>query len=153
VRSGTFATALDAACGVALAEAVADRPALRVRIGAMGDRLAAGLASLDGVRRNGPTDPAKRLPNIVHLSIEGIGSDALALELDRAGLAASGGAACGSGAAAASPVLAAAGIDGTPLRLSLGWSSVDADVDRALEVLHDVIPRLRARRLTAEVAR
>ncbi len=149
VRSGTFATGLVAACGVALTEAVADRRALRACVGAMNERLAAGLVALDGVRRNGPTDPAHRLPNIVHLSIDGVASDALALELDRAGVAASGGAACGSGAAAASPVLAAAGIDGTPLRLSLGWTSTDADVDRALEVLHDVIPRLRAGRLSA----
>lgn len=144
VRSGTFAAALDAACGAALEEAVRDREALRRRCRSLSDRLAAELISLDGVHRNGPTDPAHRLASIVHLSLDGVDPDRLALELDRAGLAASGGAACGSGASAASPVLQATGVSGTPLRLSLGWTSTAADVDRALDVLTTVIPRLRA---------
>lgn len=143
VRSGTFAAGLDAACGAAVAAAVADRPALRPRLRALTDRLADGLTRLDGVRRNGPTDRGQRLASHVHLSLDGVGSEALALELDRAGLAASSGAACGAGATKASHVLEAAGIAGTPLRLSLGWPSTDADVDRAIDVLTDVVPRLR----------
>jgi cysteine desulfurase len=69
---------------------------------------------------------------------------ALSLALDRAGIAASSGAACGAGATKASHVLEATGIVGTPLRLSLGWTSTDDEVDRALDVLGDVIPALRA---------
>jgi cysteine desulfurase len=143
VRSGTFAAGLDAACGAALSAAVADRMALRARLRALTDRLAAGLLAVEGVRRNGPTDPEQRLASHVHLSLDGVGSEALALALDRAGIAASSGAACGAGATKASHVLEAAGVTGTPLRLSLGWTSTEADVDRALEVLTDVLPRLR----------
>jgi cysteine desulfurase len=143
VRSGTFAAGLDAACGAALTAAVADRPGLRSRLRALTDRLAAGLLALEGVRRNGATDPEQRLASHVHLSLDGVASDALALALDRAGIAASSGAACGAGATKASHVLEAAGVTGTPLRLSLGWTSTEADVDRALEVLTDVLPRLR----------
>ncbi len=143
VRSGTFAAARDAACGAAVTAAVADRDGLRDRLRRLTDRLADGVTALDGVRRNGPADPAWRLASHVHLSIDGVDGAALTLELDRAGVAAASGAACGAGATKASHVLVACGIEGTPLRLSLGWPSTDADVDRALDVLTDVIPRLR----------
>lgn len=145
VRSGTFAAGLDAACGAALAAAVADRSALRLRLRRLSERLGVGLLAVDGVRRNGPADPAQRLASHVHLSLDGVASDALALALDRAGIAASSGAACGAGATKASHVLEAAGVMGTPLRLSLGWPSTQADVDRAIDVLTDVVPRLRRR--------
>jgi cysteine desulfurase len=154
VRSGTFAVGLDAACGAALGAAVADRGSLRARLTALSDRLAHGLTALPGVRRNGPSDPSHRLASHVHVSLEGVGPEALGLELDRAGLAASSGAACGAGATKASHVLEAAQVTGTPLRLSLGWTSTDADVDRALDILTEVIPRLRAdtqRSLAADV--
>jgi cysteine desulfurase len=144
VRSGTFAVGLVAALAAGLDAAVDDRPALRTRLRLLTDRLAAGLVALDGVRRNGPTDPDRRLASHLHLAFDGVDPSALALALDRAGIAASAGSACGSGAATTSPVLAACGVDGTPLRLSLGWTSTDADVDRAIDVLTDVVPRLRA---------
>jgi cysteine desulfurase len=144
VRSGTFAVGLDAACGAAIQAAAADRTGLRARLRALSDRLAAGLVVLDGVRRNGPEEAERRLASHVHVSIDGVDPAALSLALDRAGVAASSGAACGAGAAKASHVLEACGITGTPLRLTLGWPSSDADVDRALEVLTEVVPSLRA---------
>jgi cysteine desulfurase len=144
VRSGTFAVGLDAACGAAVRAAAAARPALRQRLRELSDRLAVGLVALDGVRRNGPAEPERRLPSHVHVSIDGVDPTALSLALDRAGIAASSGAACGAGATKASHVLEATGIVGTPLRLSLGWTSTDHEVDRALDVLGDVIPALRA---------
>jgi cysteine desulfurase len=144
VRSGTFAAALDAACGAGLTAAVADRGALRERLRGLTDRLAAGLTAIDGVRRNGPVEADARLASHVHLGVDGVDGAALTLALDRAGISASSGAACGAGAAKASHVLEATGIPGTPLRLSLGWPSTDADVDRAVDVLTDVIPALRS---------
>jgi len=145
VRSGTFATGLDAACGEALTAAVRDRTDLRERLRTMTDRLAGALTALDGVRRNGPVDPAQRLASHVHLGIDEVDGGALSVALDRAGLDVSSGAACGSGAAKASHVLEATDVAGTPLRLSLGWTSTQADVDRAIDVLTDVIPSVRAR--------
>lgn len=143
VRSGTFAVGLDAACGAALTAAVADRAELRARVRERSDRLAAALTALDGVVRSGPADPAHRLASHVHLRLDRVDPDGLAMALDAAGIVASGGAACGAGALRASHVLTACGMTGTPLRLSLGWTSTDADVDRAIEVLTELVPRLR----------
>lgn len=144
VRSGTFAVGLDAACGAALTAAVADRPALRARLRGWTDRLAAEVVALDGVRRSGPADPALRLASHVHLLLDGVAPEALSLALDGAGVAASSGAACGAGAMKASPVLEACGLVGTPLRLSLGWTTTEVEVDRAIDVLTDLVPRLRS---------
>lgn len=145
VRSGTFAVGLDAACGAAVDAAVADRDDLRARLTRLSDRLATGLTAIDGVHRNGPTDPAWRLASHVHIGIEAADPEALGVALDRAGVAASTGSACASGAGRPSPVVEACGLTGTPLRLSLGWTSTEADVDRALDVLTDVVPRVRIR--------
>jgi cysteine desulfurase len=145
VRSGTFAVGLDVACAAALRAAAADRADLDARLQALSQRLADGATQLEGVHRNGPAEAAWRLSSHVHLSLEAADPDALRLELDRAGVAASTGSACASGAGHASPVVEACGITGTPLRLSLGWTSTDQDVDRALDVLADVVPRVRLR--------
>jgi cysteine desulfurase len=143
VRSGTFAVGLIAACGVALERAVTEREGLRARLGGLSDRLAAGLATIDGVRRSGPTDPAARLASHVHVMIDGVDGDALALALDEAGVAASSGSACSSGAGRRSHVLEACGLAGTPLRLSLGWTTTPEEVDHAVAALRRLIPRLR----------
>ena len=145
VRSGTFAVGLDVAMAAALEATAAERDDLDERLRRLSGRLADGATAIDGVHRNGPADDAWRLSSHVHLSLEAADPDALRLELDRAGLAASTGSACASGAGHASPVVTACGIDGTPLRLSLGWTSTEEDVDRALDVLTDVVPRVRLR--------
>lgn len=153
VRSGTFAAALDAACGAAVVFADATRPMTAARVERLADRLATGLTAMRGVRRNGPVDPAARLASHVHVSIDGVDPQALTLALDRAGVEVSAGAACGSGAATPSHVLAAADVRGdAALRFSLGWPSTDADVDRALDVVGEVVPRLRAARTLAPLA-
>lgn len=144
VRSGTFATALIASVAAALRETVADRPRVNETLTRLSDTLAQQLTALSGVRRNGPTDEAKRLASHVHLSIDGVASELLGLRLDALGIATSGGAACSSGATTASHVLTAAGITGTPLRLSLGWDTTDEDVDTAITQLATTIAALQA---------
>lgn len=143
VRSGTFAVALVAAAAAALEATVAERSALAARLAALSDRLAEGLTALPGVRREGPEASTARLASHVHLSIEGVDGDALALELDRVGVAASSGSACGSGAGRPSHVREACGLEGTPLRCSLGWTTRDEDIDLALERITTAIARLR----------
>jgi cysteine desulfurase len=143
LRSGTFAVGLIAACGLALERAVEERDALRTRLRALSDRLAAGLTAVEGVERSGPTDPAHRLASHVHVTIDGIDGDALALALDEAGVAGSSGSACSSGAGHGSHVLAACGLEGTPLRLSLGWTTTEADIDHAVRAIATLVPRLR----------
>ncbi len=90
-------------------------------------------------------DPVDRVPHIVCFGVEGVEPQAVLLGLDRAGIAAHSGSACSSEALEPSPVLEAMGVDAHhSLRLSVGWSTTDADIDRALAALPTVLADLRA---------
>lgn len=107
------------------------------------DRIRAAIAELDGVTPYG--DPDHRLPHLVCLGIEGIEPQGVLLGLDRAGIAAHSGSACATESLEPSPVLEAMGVDAhRSLRLSVGWSSTDADIDLLLPALAPTIDRLRA---------
>jgi cysteine desulfurase len=85
-----------------------------------------------------------RLPHLVCFGIPGIEPQAVLLGLDRAGIAAHSGSACSSEALEPSPVLAAMGVDAhRSLRVSVGWSSTEDDVDALLDALPRVIADLR----------
>jgi cysteine desulfurase len=107
------------------------------------DRLATALGSLPGVTAFGhPTD---RAPHLVCFGIEGVEPQAVLLGLDQAGIAAHSGSACATESLEPSPVLAAMGVDAErSLRLSVGWSTTDADIDAVLAALPPVLERLRA---------
>ena len=112
------------------------------------DRVRAGVAELDGVREYG--DPQHRLPHLVCLGIDGIEPQGVLLGLDRAGVAAHSGSACATESLEPSPVLLAMGVDAhRSLRISVGWSTTDADIDRLLTALPVTIDRLRALGTTA----
>jgi cysteine desulfurase len=99
-------------------------------------------AAIDGVVVYG--DPVERTPHIVCLGVLGIEPQAVLLGLDRAGIAAHSGSACSSEALEPSPVLAAMGVDAhRSLRVSVGWSSTDADIDALLDALPLVLADLR----------
>jgi cysteine desulfurase len=72
------------------------------------------------------------------------------IALDLAGVAVSSGSACSSGKVAPSHVLAAMGAPAElargAIRLSLGWASTDADVDRFAQAFASVMARMRAAR-------
>jgi cysteine desulfurase len=149
LRSGTHNVAGIVGMAAALRRAAADREATAARVGGLRDRLAEGLlAAVPGAVRTGGGEGAPRLPGALHLCIPGIESEALLFLLDEAGVCASAASACASGAHQASHVLAAMGIGpelgAGALRLSLGWTSTDADVDHALRVIPDAVARLRA---------
>ncbi len=147
VRSGTFAAALDAAFGAAVEAAVDDRHRLASTATAQVARLRQVATALDGVHVHGPTAASDRLATHLHLGIDGVEAELLSFGLDQAGVAVSTGAACAAGAAATSHVTAACGIDDAAvLRLSVGWTTTDDDVERAADVLVDVVTRLRAGR-------
>jgi cysteine desulfurase len=134
------AAGLGAACA-ALAGGRLDDEAARAR--ALTDRVLAAVPRLDGVRVYG--DPADRLPQVVCLGIDGIEPQAVLLGLDQAGVAAHSGSACASEGLEDSPVLAAMGVDAhRSLRVSVGWSTTDADVDALLDALPPILERLRA---------
>lgn len=103
---------------------------------------AVGSGELKGVRVYG--DPDNRLPHIVCLGFDDVEPQAVVLGLDRAGVAVHSGSACSSEGFEPSPVLEAMGVDAHhSLRISAGWSSTDADIDRFLDALPHVLDELR----------
>jgi cysteine desulfurase len=107
------------------------------------DAVGGTVAGFDGLRVYG--DPVGRVPHIVCLGVEGIEPQAVLLGLDRAGIAAHSGSACSSESLEPSPVLEAMGVDAHhSLRLSVGWSTTDAEIDRLLDALPAVLGELRA---------
>lgn len=91
---------------------------------------------------------AERVPNTVQISVPGIDGEALLLHLDRAGFAVSSGSACAAGNHAPSHVLIA--MDVAPdlargaLRISLGRSTTQAQLDAFCQALHAAIAQLRS---------
>ena len=145
-RSGTPNVAGAVGTAAALAATVADRGEVVDRVEAMRDRLADGLlAALPGAVETG--DRRHRVAGILHLRIPGVESEAAVVLLDEAGVAASAGAACSSGAVEPSHVLEAMGLDrrgaSSGLRLSLGVTTTGQDVDHALARIPGVVDRLR----------
>ena len=129
-----------AACG-ALADGRLAAEADRAR--QLTDRVLAGVAELDGIPAYG--DPVDRLPHLVCLGIDGVEPQAVLLGLDAAGVAVHSGSACSSEALEPSPVLEAMGVDAhRSLRVSVGWSTTDTDIDAFLATLPRVVSDLRA---------
>lgn len=88
---------------------------------------------------------APRLSNTVCLAVPGVTAQTLLMGLDLAGVAVSAGSACSSGKLSPSHVLMAMGEDflaGSAIRLSLGWASVDQDVDRFLDAFDVLVKRI-----------
>lgn len=118
-----------------------DEEALAAR--AHTERVLAAATAIPGVVAYGDAD--RRLPHLICLGVQGIEAEAVLLGLDQAGIAAHSGSACSSESLEPSPVLAAMGVDAErSLRVSVGWSTSDADVDAFAEALPGVVARLRA---------
>jgi cysteine desulfurase len=91
------------------------------------------------------SEDADRVPHIVCLSIGGVLGEAVLLSLDQVGVAAHSGSACSSEVLEPSPVLAAMGADpDRSLRLSVGWSTTDDDVDAFEQAFPAAVSRLRS---------
>lgn len=97
------------------------------------------------VRLNGHRE--KRLPGNVNFSFEFIEGESLLLMLDLKGIAASSGSACTSGSLDPSHVLLAIGLPHEKahgsLRITFGDENTDEDVDYLMEVLPEIVRRLR----------
>lgn len=91
--------------------------------------------------------PVKRLPKNVSVIIKYVEGESVLLNLDMAGIAASTGSACSSGALEASPVLMAVGLPHElahgSIRFSLGRLNTDKDIDKVLDVLPKIVEKLR----------
>jgi len=116
------------------------------RVRAMRDRFEKGiLETVTGASINGAD--ADRLPNTSNVFFEGIESQAALMLLDRYQICCSAGSACRTGSGEGSHVLRAMrGSDGRgrgSLRFSFGRFNSDADVEKALETIPQVIAKLR----------
>ncbi len=84
------------------------------------------------------------LPHLVCLGISDVEPQAVLIALDRVGVAAHSGSSCASESLEPSPVLEAMGVDAHhSLRLSVGWTTTDDDVDAAAQALQEALADLR----------
>ena len=147
LRGGTENVAGIIGYGVACELAADERAEREGRYGKLRDRLWAGIeANVKDVRWNG--SPGSVLTNTLNVEFVGVAGEVLVQALDLEGVAVSAGAACHSGSIEPSKVLTAMGR--TPeqargsLRLSVGWGVDEAQIDRAIELLTDLVPRVRS---------
>jgi cysteine desulfurase len=155
-RPGTHDVAGIVGMAAAMRAAVDERDQNVTRVGELRDRLADGLsASILDVRetavRPGVGELLGRSTKLAyscHLCIAGVDQEELLVLLDDEGVCASAGAACASGAIEPSHVLLAMGLSATEaksaVRLSLGYTTTDDEVDHVLAVMPKVVERLRA---------
>jgi cysteine desulfurase len=146
LRPGTLPTALCVGFGAACALARQELAAAAARIRELRDRLYRGLREAAGdLRLNGAAEP--RLPNNLNVCLPGI--DALDLLAELPELALSTGAACASGSQEPSPVLRALGLSDediyASIRIGLGRTTTEREIDLAIERLAAALRRLRAR--------
>ena len=156
VRSGTPDVAGAVAMAAAARIAVEGLETNSARVAALRDRLVEGvLASIEDAHLSGPRGE-RRLPGNAHFTFRGCEGDSLLMLLDAKGIECSTGSACTAGVAQPSHVLIAMGADPASargsLRLSLGHTSTDADVDAALAVLPAAVERARLAALASSGA-
>jgi len=129
----------------AAAAALAGRGRIAAEAGAARartDRLLTAARAVDGVLPYGDVD--RRVPHILCLGIGGVEAEPVLLGLDQAGVAVHSGSSCSSESLEPSPVLEAMGADSErSLRLSVGWSTTDSDVDAFVDAFPGVVAGLR----------
>lgn len=97
---------------------------------------------------NGAFNEDHMTPQTMNIWFKGVRSDALLTDLDLAGVVAAAGSACTAGSLEPSHVLVAMYGQASPrisesLRISLGMTNTSADIDRLINVLADLIPKLK----------
>jgi cysteine desulfurase len=149
LRAGTENVAAIAGFGAAARVAMAQLTSEPARLAGLRDALADRVmrAALEAVVFGANVD---RLTNTLCFALPGVVAETLVIALDLAGVAVSSGAACSSGKVARSHVLDAMGVDAAlaagAIRLSLGWSSDEADVAHFGEALGEIAARMKKRR-------
>ncbi len=146
VRSGTLHTPAIAAFATAAELSHQRLLANADRIKALRERLIQGVTTaVADVRLNGG---ASTLPGIAHFTFAGAEGDALLLLLDAQGVQCSTGSACSAGIAQPSHVLIAMGmapkVARSSIRFSIGTTTTEAEIDRAISVINEVVTRARA---------
>jgi cysteine desulfurase len=145
-RAGTENVPYIVGLAAALKLAQEERESENARLAALRDRLVNGImTAIPNAQLTG--HPEQRLPGHASFVIPGVEADGLLMHLDMAGVCAASGSACTSGMPEPSHVLMAMGVDHTlalgALRLTLGRSNTQADVDYVLEILPGIVEKLR----------
>jgi len=147
LRSGTHNVAGIVGFARALRLAADEREEAGSRARALRNRLLSRLLKeVSGIVASVPLERA--LPGHLHVRIEGCEGEAMLVLLDDAGVCASAGSACASGAVEPSHVLLAMGVGKaealTSLRFSIGRTTTEADIDAAVAAVASAASRLRA---------
>ncbi|MBI4592221.1 aminotransferase class V-fold PLP-dependent enzyme [Candidatus Uhrbacteria bacterium] len=147
LRPGTEHVAGIIGMATALELAQADRESESQRLIPLRDRLIEGIRnSIPKTRLNG--HPTQRLPNNVNISVMDIEGEALILYLDAQGMYASTGSACTSASLDPSHVILALGLPYEvahgSLRLTLGRSTTQEDIDYVIQILPPLVEKLRS---------
>ena len=145
-RSGTHNVAGIIATAKALEVTDATRQEEIVRVTQLRDRLVDEIMqALDGVLETVPRE--QRVPGVAHVCFSGLENEALLFLLDQADVYASAASACASGAMEPSHVLEAMGIERSwsngALRLSLGHTTTEHDIDTAVAAIVSAVNQLR----------
>jgi len=134
-RAGTENVAGIAGFGAAVTAAMSAPQADAARLESLRNRLESGLRQTPGMLVFAEEVP--RLPNTTLFTVPGLKAETAVIGLDLAGIAVSSGSACSSGKVQPSHVLQAMGAGSAlargAVRLSLGWSTSEDDIDRCLE--------------------
>lgn len=148
IRSGTLAVASIVGFATAIRHTVAEQATAARRLTALRDRLIHGATQVPGVAVSGPWTPGDwttRLAGCAHLTVEHCAGDSLLYLLDAAGIECSTGSACQAGVPRPSHVLLAMGMPAErargALRVTLGHTSTDAEVDAFLAALPGAVER------------
>jgi cysteine desulfurase len=145
-RAGTENVAGCVGMGVAMTLAVAELADTAPRLAQLRDRLRDAVLAVPNVELTG--HPRKRLPGHLSIVARDADGDTVVTNLDLAGIAASTGSACTTGSTEPSHVLTALGYPEDEargaLRLTLGRTTTDADIDRAVDIVPRTIIEARA---------
>jgi cysteine desulfurase len=151
-RAGTENVAGIAAFGAAVRAAMMALEDDAARLRGLQNRLEKGLQQTPGMIVFSEGTP--RLPNTTLFTVPGLKAETAVIGFDLGGIAVSSGSACSSGKVQPSHVLAAMGVGRElaqgAVRLSLGWSTSEADIDLALQAWRKLADALlKGRRNTA----
>ncbi|HFT8006297.1 TPA: IscS subfamily cysteine desulfurase [Burkholderia cenocepacia] len=143
MRSGTLPTHQIVGMGEAFRLAKEEMAEESRRVGALRDRLLAGLSALDEVYVNG--DLARRIPHNLNVSFNFVEGESLIMGIK--GVAVSSGSACTSASLEPSYVLRALGrsdeLAHSSIRFTLGRFTTEAEVDSVIAQVRDTVGRLR----------
>lgn len=145
-RAGTENVPAIVGLGVALTEATANIDSKNAKLKPLQDKIYDAVMKIDRVHLNG--DREKRMASNLNFSFEGVEGESLLLQLDLQGIAASSGSACTSGSLDPSHVLLSIGLPHEiahgSLRISMSEYTTEEEVDALLQVLPEIIAKLRS---------